>query len=122
MRITHREPAKTAWGKAFEVLRERVEARKRKSGDLKGYSQYQLCKDADMAQSQYRKLLQEGVKGPQLQTMQKLLNAMEFTWKDWADTYKPMLVDQDLPTSKKKKKHARGIPMVQSAVASKGGG
>jgi len=81
-RGAQRQPATTLWGKALEALRER---RERELGET--YSQYQLAKDADIPQSEYRNMLRRGVRGPSLSKVDSLLRAMHYTWNEWGIEY-----------------------------------
>lgn len=77
-----RQQPETLWGQALEALRER---RGRELGT--GYSQYQLAKDANIPQSEYRNMLHRGVHGPSLSKIDSLLRAMHYTWSEWGIEY-----------------------------------
>lgn len=99
----------TPWGKALEILRER---RERESGGR--YSQYQLAKEANIPQSEYRNLLRRGVRGPSVTKIDALLRAMQYTWNDWGTEYETVLKQEATIISR-----ASGKPMNKGSHSKK---
>lgn len=64
------------WGVALEQLRE-----------SRGISKGDLCRDARIERPEYRVICYKQVKGPSLETLERLLCALGCTWTEWGAIY-----------------------------------
>ena len=77
------KPARTWWGQALEVLRERRDKELQSINPKIRFSRYRLAKMAGMENQQYNNFLHRGKVGPTLMVVNKLLLTMGYTWLDW---------------------------------------
>lgn len=67
------------WGRVFERLREE-----------RGISTTEMCYRARMGLPQYRVICYKLIDGPSVQTIERLLKALDCTWGEWGITYDAM--------------------------------
>lgn len=71
----------TKHGKALEALRERAHL-----------SRGELCRALGWERSQYYRMCVKSKRGPTIEIMNRILNAMEMEWDDWAEAYEDVRV------------------------------
>lgn len=72
-------PQLTPWGQALETLRTRWRAERNTIGEL--------CRRAGMERPEYYRICYQSTFGPSVRKLERLLHAMGYSWRDWAEVY-----------------------------------
>lgn len=81
-------PIVTPWGQALDRLFRRWE------NVLYGQTLAEMCRRAKIERGEWWKILHQSKKGPSIEKMDALLDAMDATWNDWARFYTPLPREQ----------------------------